>query len=174
MVPPKFQTTRPACCEYGANTLISFPLTRESRRSILQFPPAPHGPIRHSRMHGLSTSRPLSVASFQQLLTSAHRIFCLELVLLYCRGFVLSTRFVFCPFALYRPRLRSVSVSDKPLFCFLWNHFSDTVVIFDGMIRSIEENGLRIYGFAAGAKKDALLSLNKDPAVSYIHANAMI
>ena len=53
-------------------------------------------------------------------------------------------------------------------------HFSDTVVIFDGMIRSIEENGLCIYGFAAGAKKDALLSLSKDPAVSYIHTNAMI
>ncbi|WP_353423530.1 anti-sigma factor C-terminal domain-containing protein [Christensenella massiliensis] len=45
---------------------------------------------------------------------------------------------------------------------------------FDGMIRSIEENGLRIYGFAVGAKKDTLLCLSKDPAVSYIYTNAMI
>lgn len=41
--------------------------------------------------------------------------------------------------------------------------------MYDEMIQYVEENGLQLYGFAIGAKKDALLELFKDEKVSYIY-----
>ena len=46
-------------------------------------------------------------------------------------------------------------------------------VDFDGILRSVTQDGLRIYGFVIGAGKDTLLKLNKDPAVSYIWADML-
>lgn len=42
------------------------------------------------------------------------------------------------------------------------------------IIRYVEENGLRIYGFAIAAPKEDLLELEEDPLVSYIYTTELI
>ncbi len=65
------------------------------------------------------------------------------------------------------------------LLCYLRDHPQliglfglDPAVIgadqLDGMIESVQQNGLRIYGFSAELTKEQLLQLRDDPAVSYI------
>lgn len=44
---------------------------------------------------------------------------------------------------------------------------------YNQMLQSIERDGLRLYGFAVGAQKEALLELCKDPAVSYIYTTVL-
>lgn len=44
---------------------------------------------------------------------------------------------------------------------------------YDDMIKSVEEDGLQLYGFAVAAQKEALLELGRDPAVSYIYTEVM-
>ena len=41
------------------------------------------------------------------------------------------------------------------------------------ILKDVEKNGLRLYGFAIAAKKDAILELSRDPAVSYIYASVL-
>ena len=41
------------------------------------------------------------------------------------------------------------------------------------ILQDVEKNGLRLYGFAITAKKDTILELSRDPAVSYIYASVL-
>jgi hypothetical protein len=52
-------------------------------------------------------------------------------------------------------------------------HLTAENIDYSQMIQSIERGGLRLYGFAIGAQKEALLELRKDPSVSYIYTTVL-